>query len=95
MRPELRECTAPGHIIPERRHFRHVPALGDENALACRRTQHGRVEGHLTEPIDGRDNRLRSDIKAVEASPARRGQTRPHGGAQCAKFGDRNSRWLR
>jgi hypothetical protein len=64
-----------------------MPGFRDENPLPCRRAQHGGVERHLTAPIDGRDNRLRTDVKPVEVPTTRRGQTRPDGGAQLPDFG--------
>ena len=59
MRRELRERAAARHGVAERRHLRHVPGFGEEDALACRRAQHGRVEGDLTARVDRRDDRLR------------------------------------
>ena len=83
---EFRECSAPRHGIAERRHLRHVPGVGEEDALTCRRVQHGRVEGDLTARIDRRDNRLRGDIEPIEPAAAGRRQPGPDNGAQRTGF---------
>jgi hypothetical protein len=71
MRPKLRERPASRQAFPEGRHFCHVSSIGEENPLACRPMQHGRVEGDLTARIDRRDNRLRGDVEPIETSAAR------------------------
>ena len=95
MRPEPRERAAPRQVVPEGRHLHHMPGFGEEDAIACRRMQHSRVEGDLTARVDRRDNWLRGDIEPIEAAAAGRRQTRPDNSAQCAGFGHRNGRRLR
>jgi hypothetical protein len=58
MRRELRERAASRHGVAERRDLGHAPGRGEEDALACRRAQHGRVEGDLTPRVDRRHDRL-------------------------------------
>jgi len=95
MRPKLRERAATWHAVPERRHLCHVPGFGEEDALACRRTQHGRIESNLTARINRRDNRLLGNIEPIKAAAAWCRQTRPDNGAQRAGFGHRDGRRVR
>jgi hypothetical protein len=59
-----------------------MPPFGEEDALSCRRVEHGRVERDLTARIDRRDNRLRGNIEPIEAAAAGRRLTGPDNGAQ-------------
>ena len=95
MRPEPRERAAPRQVIAECDHLCRVAPFGDEDSLARRRSQHGRVEGDLASPVDRRDDRLRSDIEPVEAAAARRRQAGADNGTQRTAFGHRSSRRLR
>jgi hypothetical protein len=95
MHPELCERTAPRQAVPERRHLRHMPGFGEEDAFACRRMQHCRVERDLTTRIDRRDNRLRSDIEPIETAATGRRHTRPDNGAQRPGSGHRSGLRLR
>ena len=58
--------------------------LGEEDALASRRAQHGRVEGDLAARIDRRDDRLRGDVEPIEAAAAGRRLAGSDNGAQRA-----------
>ena len=92
MRPKFRERAASRQVVPERRHLRHLPGFGEEDALARRGAQHARVKRDLTARIDRRDDRLGADVEPIEAAAAGRRPSRPDNGAQRARFGHRSRR---
>jgi len=73
-------------LSPNAASFVTRPLFRDENALACRRAQDGRVERDLTACVDRCDDWLRDDIEPVEATAAGRCQTRSYDGAPSAKL---------
>src|SRR5229473_1112557 len=93
MPPELRQCAATRQAVPERRYLRHMARFGEKDAFAGWGAQNGRVKDDLAAPIDRCDDRLRGDIKPIEAAATRRRHTRADHSAQGTAFRHGYGRW--